>query len=72
MSGFQTEMFVRELAPEFKCAVSLLGLKEPVQTPCGHRFCHQCIYAVQSGWLRRGLLNLVPRINKISVFPHTN
>ena len=43
MPGFQTEMFVEDLALEFKCAVCLLGLKEPVQTTCGHRFCRQCI-----------------------------
>ena len=50
MSGFQPEMFVRDLAEEFKCAICLLGLKEPVQTACGHRFCRYCM---------RGMIRLV-------------
>ena len=37
------EYFDPPLKNEHVCAICLLGLREPVLTPCGHRFCRGCI-----------------------------
>jgi len=37
------EYFDPPLENEYECPICLLGLREPVQTPCGHRFCRGCI-----------------------------
>ncbi|CAH1256606.1 TRAF6 [Branchiostoma lanceolatum] len=31
------------LEPKYECPICLMGLREPVQTNCGHRFCRYCI-----------------------------
>ena len=31
------------LESKYECSICLLGLREPVQTSCGHRFCKGCI-----------------------------
>lgn len=40
--GFD-EQFDPPLKEGLKCRCCLLGLREPVQTHCGHRFCRECI-----------------------------
>ena len=37
------EYFDPPLENKYECPICLLGLHEPVQTPCGHRFCRGCI-----------------------------
>ena len=37
------EYFDPPLENKYECSICLLGLREPVQTPCGHRFCRGCI-----------------------------
>ena len=37
------EYFDPPLESKYKCPICLLGLREPVQTTCGHRFCRGCI-----------------------------
>ena len=37
------ESFDPPLENKYECPICLLGLREPVQTPCGHRFCRGCI-----------------------------
>lgn len=41
--GFDYE-FVPPLDPKYECAICLLGLRSPIQTTCGHRFCKDCIF----------------------------
>ena len=38
-----SETFDPPLDNKYECPICLLGLREPVQTICGHRFCHACI-----------------------------
>ena len=37
------EFFDPPLESKYECPICLLGLREPVQTSCGHRFCGECI-----------------------------
>lgn len=37
------ENFDPPLEDKYKCHICCLGLREPVQTSCGHRFCRGCI-----------------------------
>ncbi|XP_032221864.2 TNF receptor-associated factor 6 [Nematostella vectensis] len=37
------ELFDPPLESKYECPICLLGLRDPVQTPCGHRFCFNCI-----------------------------
>ena len=37
------EYFDPPLEGKYECPICLLGLREPVQTSCGHRFCRGCI-----------------------------
>lgn len=37
------EFFEPPLESKYECPICLLGLREPVQTSCGHRFCKGCI-----------------------------
>ena len=37
------EFFDPPLESKYKCPICLLGLREPMQTSCGHRFCKGCI-----------------------------
>lgn len=37
------EYFDPPLESKYECPICLLGLREPVQTQCGHRFCRNCI-----------------------------
>ena len=37
------EYFDPPLESKYECPICLLGLREPVQTSCGHRFCKGCI-----------------------------
>ena len=36
-------LFVEELPDYLKCPICLCCLNNPYQTPCGHRFCKECI-----------------------------
>lgn len=40
------EMFVEPLPEYLKCPVCLCCLTNPYQTPCGHRFCKDCILPI--------------------------
>ncbi|XP_066980172.1 TNF receptor-associated factor 6-like [Macrobrachium rosenbergii] len=41
--GFDYD-FVPPLDSKYECAICLLGLRSPMQTTCGHRFCKDCIF----------------------------
>ncbi|XP_078490796.1 zinc finger protein [Ciona intestinalis] len=40
--GYDYE-FIPSLDNKYMCPICLLALRDPVQTECGHRFCHLCI-----------------------------
>lgn len=72
--------FVEELSDFFRCPICRHCLDDPMQTPCGHRFCQQCINSVlQSSQPvcpldRTGLDNVFPdaacrrQINALKVY----
>ena len=45
--GYDFE-FVPPLDPQYECPICTLGLRNPSQTKCGHRFCEVCIHI----WIR--------------------
>ena len=46
IGGFTAD-FVEAVPDSYKCAVCLAVLRKPVQTGCGHRFCHSCVMKIQ-------------------------
>ncbi|KAL9956535.1 hypothetical protein ACROYT_G038023 [Oculina patagonica] len=42
------ELFDPPLESRYQCSLCHLGLREPVQTSCGHRFCRGCIESSMS------------------------
>ena len=38
------EIFVHSGSADYECPVCMLVLRDPVQTPCGHRLCAACIH----------------------------
>lgn len=45
--GFDTARFVFEVDEELYCPICRRVLEEPMQSPCDHLFCRECIH----GWL---------------------
>ena len=43
MSAGYDEYFDPPLESKYECSICRLGLREPVQSSCGHRFCRGCI-----------------------------
>ena len=37
------EVFDPPGSRDYECPICIMVLRNPVQTPCGHRFCHACI-----------------------------
>ena len=44
--GVDEDLFIDVLPDYLKCPICLCCLQAPYQTPCGHRFCKQCIIPV--------------------------
>ncbi|KAF0042854.1 hypothetical protein F2P81_004191 [Scophthalmus maximus] len=42
VQGYDVE-FDPHLEPKYECPICLMALRNAVQTPCGHRFCKNCI-----------------------------
>ena len=40
------EEFIESLHPRYECPICFLALREPLQLPCGHRFCEICFSKV--------------------------
>lgn len=45
--GYDQTRFSHEINEEFICTICTLVLENPIQTPCEHSFCNECI----KGWL---------------------
>lgn len=45
--GYETTRFIGAIDEEFHCIICTTVLENPVQTPCDHSFCNECI----SDWL---------------------
>lgn len=41
--GYELTRFVDEIDEELLCTICKMVLKNPVQTPCYHTFCSECI-----------------------------
>ena len=44
MEGYPPDLFVEKTDDQFYCGICNLVLRFPMQTTCGCRFCHGCIY----------------------------
>lgn len=42
--GFELTRFIGEIDKEYQCSICRLVLKEPMQSPCDHLFCNECIH----------------------------
>ena len=38
------ELFEAPVSSDYECPICITVLRDPVQTPCGHRFCTTCIH----------------------------
>lgn len=38
------EVFDPPVTQDYECPICMMVLRNPVQTPCGHRFCTACIH----------------------------
>lgn len=65
--GFDYE-FVPTLDSKYECAICLLGLRSPMQTTCGHRFCKDCIFNCLSESISRCPVDNTPLLEK-DLFP---
>lgn len=65
--GFDYE-FVPPLDPKYECAICLLGLRSPIQTTCGHRFCKDCIFNCMSESSSRCPVDNTP-LTEVDLFP---
>lgn len=45
--GYELTRFIGEIDEELKCSICTIVLEEPMQTPCEHLFCCECI----KGWV---------------------
>lgn len=45
--GFDFTRFIGEVDEEFNCSICEMVLEDPMQLPCDHLFCKECI----NGWL---------------------
>ena len=68
------EYFDPPLESKYECPICLLGLREPVQTSCGHRFCRGCIvrsirYVLE--WCRSRTMNRISEILTADAFHNT-
>lgn len=41
--GYDLTRFIGEIDEEFHCSVCAMVFENPVQTPCEHLFCNECI-----------------------------
>lgn len=41
--GFELMYFVSDICKEFICSICTMVLENPVETPCEHVFCSECI-----------------------------
>jgi len=56
----------RELAQQFDCAVCLHIVDDPLQTPCGHIFCHGCVNSLAVCPTCRDPLENSPGVKKLA------
>lgn len=45
--GYDLLRFIGDIDEEFQCSICAMVLENPVQSPCEHTFCNECI----KGWL---------------------
>lgn len=61
--GYDFE-FVPPLDSQYECPICTLGLRNPSQTKCGHRFCEVCIRI----WIRYVCLLFFPSLHYVTRF----
>lgn len=41
--GYEITRFIGEIDDEFQCSICTMILEDPVNTPCEHSYCRECI-----------------------------